>query len=112
MRSPMKRITGPALVELRREMYKDSDGQAYSKRGDELIHILMAEIDRLKHDHKYKQNFTRINRLQDMCSQAWAKVDHLKAQMYKMTKGYEKVIKKQLVEIIALKDELERTPME
>jgi len=111
MRSPMKRITGQALIELRREMYKDvKDGQ-YSGQ-DAILHVLMAEIDRLKHDHKYKQNFTRINRLQDSCSQAWAKIDHLKAQLYKMVKGYEKKIVKLEIKVAALEAKLETTPVQ
>ena len=88
MRSETKRITGAALIELRRAMIDSPD------KSDGLVEILIGQIESLKYAPTYKTNFKRMTRLSEEARNAWAKVDHLKAQMYKMVKGYEKKIVK------------------
>jgi uncharacterized small protein (DUF1192 family) len=81
-------------------MYKDPN-----QPNDALIQVLMTEIERLKHESYRTNQYKRIEKIQESAAHAWAKIDHLKAQMYKMSKGYEKKIAK-------LEAELERTPIQ
>ena len=88
MRSETKRITGKALIELRQEMFKNPHGS------DALVETLVGQIEMLKYQGR-SMNDARLNKkLRKSLAQVWAKVDHLKVQMYKMSRGYEKKIKR------------------
>lgn len=87
-RVEIKRITGPVLIELRRNMIEHPD------KTDEFIGILLGEIDRIKDNERKQQTWKRLNHLQTLVGQHSMKITYLKSQMSKMIRGYEKKINK------------------